>query len=155
MAATRQLSHVYPLGSRLNERGRLEVGGCDAVELVREFGTPAYVVAEDDLRARARTFLEAARAHHDGPAEVLFASKAFTCTAVARVLAEEGLGCDVASAGELHLALHGGFDPRAVYLHGNAKGDDELTLALEPRAAPARLAGRDELEALAPCGPAP
>src|SRR2546421_164801 len=131
MAATRQLSHVYPLGSRLNERGRLEVGGCDAIELAREFGTPAYVVAEDDLRARARAFVEASRAVHDGPTEVLFASKAFTCTAVARLLAEEGLGCDVASAGELHLALQGGFDPRAVYLHGNAKGDDELALALE------------------------
>ena len=131
MAATRQLSHVYPLGSRLNERGRLEVGGCDAIELARDFGTPAYVVAEDDLRARARAFVEAARAVHDGPTEVLFASKAFTCTAVARLLAEEGLGCDVASAGELHLALRGGFDPARTYLHGNAKGDDELTLALE------------------------
>ena len=49
------VSHVYPLGSRLNELGRLEVGGCDVVELAREFGTPAYVYAEDDMRARART----------------------------------------------------------------------------------------------------
>src|SRR5229473_88909 len=146
MAATRQLSHVYPLGSRLNERGRLEVGGCDAIELAREFGTPAYVVAEDDLRARARTFVEAARAVHDGPTEVLFASKAFTCTAVARLLAEEGLGCDVASAGELHLALHGGFDPRAVYLHGNAKGDDELALALERGVGHIVIDGLDEIK---------
>ena len=74
MAATRQLSHVYPLGSRLNEHGRLEVGGCDAIELAREFGTPAYVVAEDDIRARARTFVGAAGTHHDGPSEVLFGS---------------------------------------------------------------------------------
>ena len=59
MVAGTQLSHVFPLGSRLNERGRLEVGGCDVIELAREFGTPAYVVAEDDLRARARAFLEA------------------------------------------------------------------------------------------------
>ena len=56
-ATAAQLSHVYPLGSRVNERGHLEVGGCDAVELAREFGTPAYVVAEDDLRARARAFV--------------------------------------------------------------------------------------------------
>ena len=56
------VSHVYPLGSRLNERGRLEVGGCDVVELAAEFGTPAYVYAEDDMRARARTFVEAFRA---------------------------------------------------------------------------------------------
>ena len=148
MAATRQLSHVYPLGSRLNERGRLEVGGCDAIELAREFGTPAYVVAEDDLRARARTFVETARAVHDGPTEVLFASKAFPCTAVARLLAEEGLGCDVASAGELHLALAGGFDPGSVYLHGNAKGDDELAYALDRRVGQVVIDGLDEIDRL-------
>src|SRR5580692_1393792 len=56
------LARVFPLGSRIDERGRLEVGGCDTIELAREFGTPAYVVAEDDLRARARAFVEAARA---------------------------------------------------------------------------------------------
>src|SRR5436305_227591 len=146
MAATRQLSHVYPLGSRLNERGRLEVGGCDAIELAREFGTPAYVVAEQDLRARARAFVEAARSTHDGPTEVLFASKAFACTAVGRLLAEEGLGCDVASAGELHLALAAGFEPAAVYLHGNAKGDDELALALERGVGYVVIDALDEIE---------
>src|ERR1700704_6513870 len=146
MAATRQLSHVYPLGSRLNERGRLEVGGCDAIELAGGFGTPAYVVAEDDLRARARAFVEAARAVHDGPTEVLFASKAFPCTAVARLLADEGLGCDVASAGELHLALQGGFDPGSVYLHGNAKGGDELAFALERGVGHIVIDGLDEIE---------
>ena len=61
MATGTSLSHVFPLGSRLNERGRLEVGGCDTIELAREFGTPAYVVAEDDLRA-ARARLRAGRA---------------------------------------------------------------------------------------------
>ncbi|MGH2884888.1 MAG: diaminopimelate decarboxylase, partial [Solirubrobacteraceae bacterium] len=63
-ATAATLSHVYPLGSRVNERGRLEIGGCDAVELVREFGSPAYIVAEDDLRARARTFMDAVGARH-------------------------------------------------------------------------------------------
>jgi diaminopimelate decarboxylase len=126
----RQLSHVYPLGSRVNQQGRLEVGGCDVVELVREFGTPAYVVAEDDLRARARSFLDALSTRHRDY-DVLFASKAFPCTAVYRVLAEEGLACDVASAGELFLALRGGFDPDRIYLHGNAKSEAELTHALE------------------------
>jgi diaminopimelate decarboxylase len=78
---TATLSHVYPMGTRVNERGRLEVGGCDVVELAREFGTPAYVVAEDDLRQRARTFVDALAARHDDY-DVLFASKAFPCTAV-------------------------------------------------------------------------
>src|SRR5216684_662340 len=117
MAATRQLSHVYPLGSRLNERGRLEVGGCDAIEIAREFGTPAYVVAEDDLRSRARGFIQAGRdaAHNDF--HVAFASKAFPCTAVLRLLADEGLWCDVASGGELHLALTAGFAPERIVFH--------------------------------------
>ena len=130
MAATQQLSHVFPLGSRINEAGHLEIGGCDAVALAREFGTPAYVVDEDDIRARARAFLEALRARHDD-FDVLFASKAFPCTAVYRLLAEEGLACDVASGGELHLALRGGFDPARIYLHGNAKSLAELEQAID------------------------
>jgi diaminopimelate decarboxylase len=118
------------LGTRVNERGRLEIGGCDVVELAREFGTPAYVVAEDDLRQRARTFVDALAARHEDY-DVLFASKAFPCTAVYRVLKEEGLSCDVASGGELALALRAGFDPRRIYLHGNAKSEEELRAALE------------------------
>ena len=94
MAAT-TLSHVYPIGSRLNEAGRLEVGGCDVVELAEEFGTPAYVYAEDDMRARAREFQEAFGARTER-FEVIYASKAFPCTAAYRLLAEEGLACDVA-----------------------------------------------------------
>src|SRR5580658_7153138 len=117
-----QLSPVYPLGARINEQGRLEVGGCDTVELAREFGTPAYIVAEDDLRARARSFVDAVAARH-ADFDVLFASKAFPCTAVYRVLAEEGLACDVASGGELALALRAGFDPARIYFHGNAKSE--------------------------------
>jgi diaminopimelate decarboxylase len=130
MATGTSLSSVFPLGSRLNERGRLEVGGCDTIELAREFGTPAYVVAEDDLRTRARAFM---RAGHDAGQEdfhVVFASKAFPCTAVLRVFAQEGLWCDVASGGELHLALEAGFRPKRIVFHGNAKSETELGMAL-------------------------
>ena len=127
--AGRQLSHVYPQGSAINDAGRLEIGGCDAVELAREFGTPVYVVAEDDLRARARAFADGLAARH-GDGDVLFASKAFPCTAVYELLASEGLACDVASGGELALALRGGFDPGRIYVHGNAKSEAELREAL-------------------------
>jgi diaminopimelate decarboxylase len=123
------LSHVYPLGSRVNERGHLELGGCDAVELAQEFGTPAFIVSEDDLRSRARAYATGFKTLHPD-SDVLFASKAFPCTAVYRVLAEEGLACDVASGGELALALRGGFDPARIYLHGNAKSLQELRLAM-------------------------
>jgi diaminopimelate decarboxylase len=125
-----RLSHVYPLGSRVNEHGHMEIGGCDAMELAAEFGTPAYVVAEDDLRARARSFTQALAGRH-ADYDVLFSSKAFPCTAVYRTLAEEGLSCDVASGGELALALKAGFDPRRIYLHGNAKSATEVGEALD------------------------
>jgi diaminopimelate decarboxylase len=130
MAAAQQLSHVYPLGSRVNEHGRLEVGGCDTVELAREFGTPCFIVAEDDIRSRARAFVQAFAARSDD-FEVVFASKAFPCTAVYRLLWEEGIGCDVAGAGELALALAAGVDPERIHMHGNAKSAAELRYALE------------------------
>jgi diaminopimelate decarboxylase len=127
---TSALSPVYPVGSRVNARGHLEIGGCDVVELAREYGTPAYIVAEDDLRRRARSFVEELGARQRD-FDVLFASKAFPCTAVYRVLAEEGLSCDVASGGELALALRGGFDAERIYFHGNAKSTAELSEALQ------------------------
>jgi diaminopimelate decarboxylase len=126
---TQQLSHVYPIGSYLDERGRLHVGGCDVIELAREYGTPAYVVAEDDLRTRANQFKDAFGALHDRT-ELVFATKAFPCTAVLRLFAEEGYGCDVASGGELALALRAGVDPARIHLHGNAKSDEEIAEAL-------------------------
>jgi diaminopimelate decarboxylase len=148
MSATRtQLSQVYPLGSRLDEDGRLQLGGCDAVELAREFGTPAYIVVEDDLRARARAFVDAFRARTDD-FDVLFASKAFPCTAVYRVLAEEGISCDVASGGELALALRGGFDPGRIYLHGNAKSEHELRFAREAGVGHVVIDNASEIERL-------
>jgi diaminopimelate decarboxylase len=147
MSAISMLSPVYPLGSRVNEHRHLEIGGCDAVELAREFGTPAYVVAEDDLRARARSFVDALAARH-AEYDVLFASKAFPCTAVYRLLAAEGLACDVASGGELFLALRGGFEPARIYFHGNAKSGRELREALDAGVGHIVIDSLDELSRL-------
>jgi diaminopimelate decarboxylase len=144
---TATVSHVYPLGSRLNEAGRLEVGGCDLAELAKEFGTPAYVYAEDDLRTRARAYVEAFRARTEH-FEVVYGSKAFPCTAAYRLMAEEGLSCDVASAGELHLALAGGFDPGRIHMHGNNKTEAELELALERGVGQIVIDSFDELDRL-------
>ncbi len=124
------VSHVYPIGSRIDERGRLEVGGCDVIELAERFGTPAYVYAEDDIRTRARAYMDAFRARTEH-FEVVYASKAFPCTAAYRVLVDEGLSCDVASGGELFLALRGGFPPERIYMHGNNKSDEEIRYAVE------------------------
>ncbi len=152
MAATehhelQRLAHVLPLGSRVNARGHLEVGGCDTVDLAREYGTPAYVYAEDDLRARARTYVDAMRARHDD-FDVLFASKAFPCTAAYRLFAAEGIACDVASGGELALARRGGFDPARIYLHGNAKSLAELEEAIDAGVGHVVLDSLDDVERL-------
>jgi diaminopimelate decarboxylase len=129
MAAT-ALSHAYPLGTSINERGHLEVGGCDVVDLAERYGTPAYVYAEDDIRARARSYVEAFAARTDD-FEVIYASKALPITAAYRVMAEEGLSVDVASGGELYLALKGGVSPGKIFMHGNNKSPAELQFAFE------------------------
>ena len=128
--ATTALSQAYPLGTVINERGHLEVGGCDVVELAERFGTPAYIYAEDDMRARARAYVEAFAARTDD-FEVVYASKALPITAAYRLMAEEGLSVDVASGGELFLALRGGVPPERIFMHGNNKAAAELELAFE------------------------
>jgi diaminopimelate decarboxylase len=95
-----------------------------------EFGTPAFVVDEQGLRETAREYLDAFGSRHKNT-DVHFASKALPCAPVTRILAEEGLGCDVASAGELAIALAAGFDPEHILLHGNAKSDLDIGNALD------------------------
>jgi diaminopimelate decarboxylase len=138
-------SPVYPIGSRVNEAGNLEIGGCDVVDLVAEHGTPAYVYAEDDMRFRARAYRDAF-AGHGIEFEILFASKAFPCTAAYRLFAEEGLSADVASGGELHMALRGGFDPGRIHMHGNNKSDEEILLASRAGVRHLILDSFDEIE---------
>jgi diaminopimelate decarboxylase len=123
-------SPVYPAGSRVNERGHLEVASCDVVELAEEFGTPAYIYAEEDMRRRAREYAHAFEQRTDA-FEVIYASKAFPATAAYRVMREVGLSVDVASGGELHGALAAGFDPARIHLHGNNKTEAELRYAFE------------------------
>lgn len=119
-----------PRDSHVRSNGHLEVGGCDVVELAREFGTPAYIYAEDDIRSRARDYLDAFSSRTDD-FEILYASKAAPVSAIFALLFEQGLSVDVASAGELHIALKAGCDPAHIYLHGNNKTERDLRLATE------------------------
>ena len=121
---------LFPPGSAVDESGELCVGGVRLSEIAHEFGTPAYVVDEDALRAQAAVF-RTALAQRWPRSRVAFASKAFPCTAGYRVLAEEGLSIDVAGGGELTMALRAGVEPAKIVLHGNAKTDDELRLAID------------------------
>jgi diaminopimelate decarboxylase len=127
---TGALLSLFPPGSALDPDGMLTIGGCRADALAEEFGTPVLVVAEAAVRARAREYADglAARWPHS---RVVFASKAFPCTAIQRVMVEEGLGLDVAGAGEIVTALKAGADPARLILHGNAKTDEEIAMAAE------------------------
>ena len=132
------LGPPFPIDARVNEAGHLEIGGCDVLDVAKEFGTPSYIYAAGDLRYRARAavkaFHDAETKFGDGSAPepgVLFASKSFPCTAAYRLMAAEGIYCDVASGGELHLALNGGFAPERILFHGNNKTDAELQQAID------------------------
>ena len=138
-------SPVYPAGARVNRRGHLEVGGCDVVELAEEFGTPAYIYAEEEMRRRAREYVRAFEQRTDA-FEVIYASKAFPATAACRVMGDEGLSIDVASGGELHVALAAGFDPARIHMHGNDKTEPELRYAFASEVGHLILDSFDEIE---------
>jgi len=129
-ATADELVGLFPPGTRTDSDGTLVVGGCRLDDVAAQFGTPAIVVSEDALRQRARDYLGAFRSRWPR-CDVAFASKSFPCTAVQRVMVEEGLHLDVAGGGEIRTALKAGADPARILLHGNAKSDDELGLAVK------------------------
>jgi diaminopimelate decarboxylase len=124
------LLKLFPAGSAVDADGTLLVGGCRADDLAAEFGTPALIVSEPALRARAREYVTELRARWPR-SRAVFASKAFPATAIQRVMVEEGLGLDVAGGGEILTALKAGVDPSLIVHHGNAKTDEEIALAVE------------------------
>jgi diaminopimelate decarboxylase len=142
---------LLPSSAGCDEEGRLLVGGCALEDLAERFGTPAFVVDELELRETARTFQEAFLSWH-GASRICFASKAFPCSPVLRVIGEMGLGCDVAGRGELEIALAAGFAPELIVLHGNAKTDEELQAALEAGVGLVVIDGPDDLTRLAELG---
>jgi len=122
---------LLPLTSRINSRGHLEIGGCDVVELVRQFGSPLYILDEWTLRRACQLYRDTWARCYAGGSRVLYATKAWNCLAICALALQEGLGLDVASGGELYTALQAGAKGEDLYLHGNAKSLDELNLALE------------------------
>ena len=117
----------FPLKTGTTESGSLTIDGCDVVEIAETFGTPAYLFSVSEMKRRASEYLEAFSSRTDS-FEVLFASKALPVTAAYRLFAGAGLSVDVASGGELTMALAAGFDPARIYMHGNNKTDAELEL---------------------------
>jgi diaminopimelate decarboxylase len=149
-----QLLDLFPPGSATDADGMLIIGGCRADDLATEFGTPVLVVAEEALRARAREYADELTSRWLD-SRVVFASKAFPCTAVQRVMVQEGVGLDVAGGGEILTALKAGIDPTLIVLHGNAKTTEEITMAVDNGIGLVVIDGPDDvdrLEAIVPPG---
>jgi diaminopimelate decarboxylase len=124
-----QILSLFPSGTSLNENSELLIGGCSASELVSTFGTPAVIIDESALRERARRYQDGLRSRWPN-SEVIWASKSLPLTSVFRVIGEEGLGVDIAGGGELVMALAAGVNPSKILMHGNAKTDEEIEMAV-------------------------
>lgn len=123
--------NLVPLTARVGDNDTLEIGGCDVATLVRQYGSPLYILDETSLRTACRQYRDAFARYYDGDALVLFASKAWSCLAVCAIVASEGLGTDVVSGGELYTALQAGVSADRIYLHGNNKSRRELQEAID------------------------
>ncbi len=122
---------LLPLTAKVNHHNHLEIGGCDVVELVEQFGSPLYILDEVSLRTACRQYREAWKEYYPGISQVLYASKAWSCLAVCAIVNHEGLGVDVVSAGEIITAIQAGVSPEKIYFHGNNKSIAELELAID------------------------
>jgi diaminopimelate decarboxylase len=120
---------LFPVTYRVNAAGHMEVGGCDLVDLAQRHGTPLYVYDEATVRGRASEYVAAM----GDAGQVLYSAKAFASPRFLRVVAEEGLGLDVVSAGELHLALKSGFPRDRIHFLGNNKSAEDLRAAYDAK----------------------
>ncbi|MBE6546646.1 MAG: diaminopimelate decarboxylase [Ruminococcaceae bacterium] len=132
----------------VNEQGHLTIGGVDTVELAREFGTPAYILDETVIRKNCRTYRDAARRYFGEDALPLYASKALCFTEIYRLAAEEGMGIDCVSGGELYTAKKAGFPAERIYFHGNNKTDRDIADAMDMGVGTFVVDNREELAAL-------
>lgn len=115
----------------VNEKGHLTISGCDTVELAKEYGTPVYVMSEDEIRKTCRMYQDSITEYYNGRGLVCYASKAFCCKEMCRIVMEEGLGIDVVSGGELYTAMQANFPPEKIQFHGNNKTEAEIKMALD------------------------
>lgn len=127
MKSTNQ--NLKPLTAKINDEGNLEIGGCDVVELAEKYGTPLYVLDEHTIRSICRDYKEAFKAYDK--INMMYASKALCTMATSKLVASEGFGFDVVSAGEIYTVYKAGVDMSKVLFNGNNKSYDELSLALE------------------------
>lgn len=117
----------------VNSKGHLTIGGCDTVELAKEYGTPLYVLDENVIRNTIRSYVNSFKKFYDGNGMPLYASKALSCKALCRIAKEENIGLDVVSGGEIYTAVQAGFPMEKVHFHGNNKTADEIRFAIDSK----------------------
>lgn len=117
----------------INEKGHLTIGGCDTVELAKEYGTPLYVLDETTIRNTCRAYVNSFKKFYNGNGMPLYASKALSCKELCRIANEENLGLDVVSGGEIYTAVQAGFPMEKVHFHGNNKTADEIRFAIKSK----------------------
>lgn len=115
----------------VNEKGHLTIGGIDTTELAAQYGTPCYIVDEDQIRKNCRAYVQSIEDNYAGNGLAIYASKAFNCKAMCRIINEENMGLDVVSGGELYTAISAGFPTEKIFFHGNNKTLDELAFAIK------------------------
>lgn len=115
----------------VNEKNHLTIGGADTLELAKKFGTPVIVYDENEIRKNCRAFVSSIEDNYGGNGLVLYASKAFSCKEMYRLVNSENMGVDVVSGGELYTALSTGFPAEKIYFHGNNKKYDEIEYAVD------------------------
>ena len=130
--------HIWPLSAKRNSEGALEISGADVRDLSHKFPTPLFVLDETDLINRVQKYLKSFSMQSHGnklskPTQIFYASKAFTSSRFIQLIVKEGMGVDVASEGELRVALAGGCKPENIVFHGNNKSLDELGFALDKK----------------------
>lgn len=132
----------------VNNAGHLELGGCDTVYAAEKFGTPLYLMDEERIRQNMRRYKNSIDKFYDGKGLCLYASKAFSAVYIYKVAAQEGLGVDVVSGGELYTALKAGFDASKIVFHGNNKSYEELEMAIESGVGRIIVDSREELSVI-------
>lgn len=115
----------------VNEKGHLTIGGCDTLELAKEFGTPLYVMDEATIRNTCKSYVNSIKTHYDGKGLPMYASKALSCKALVQLADSENMGLDVVSGGEIYTAMKASFPPEKIQFHGNNKTEAELRMALD------------------------
>ncbi len=132
----------------INQNGNLTIGGADTVEIAEKYGTPVIIYSENGIRNNCRAFVDSVEEYYGGNGRVLYASKAFSCLEMCRIVNEEKMGLDVVSGGEIYTALKAGFPAERMYFHGNNKSRQELKYALDSGVGRIIVDNPDELRTL-------